>query len=139
MKNKIYKKKQVYTKNQIYIIILVLFGFIYSIFSYNRFNKSIKDGILVERVVISQSCRPFTKLASGVMIKEGNKKYSVDLDYNDCIKYSVNGKIKLKYDKKRDVFIYPVKTNYGNIYFLGITLLLSLVPWMYFIDRLRKK
>ncbi|MDX6189494.1 hypothetical protein SGQ83_09055 [Flavobacterium sp. Fl-318] len=132
MKNKFYSKYQIYAITGLFV------GIMYMIFNFFQYEKSIKNGVLVEKVVISQSCRSYTKLASGISIKEGNEVYSVKLDYGTCIKYPVKSKIKVVHDKNRALFIYPVKIlNYGKIYLLGILLLISLIPWLYLIKLVR--
>ncbi|OCB72195.1 hypothetical protein SAMN05192550_1346 [Flavobacterium glycines] len=132
-------KNKIYSKNQIYAIIILFFLFVYTLFSFFKYENSIENGVLVEKKVICQTCRPYTKLSSGIMIKEGNKTYNIKLDYGNCIKYPVKSKIKVVYDKNRDIFIYPLKTpNYGKIYFLGILLLFSLIPWSLITNILKK-
>ncbi|SDJ39668.1 hypothetical protein [Chryseobacterium jejuense] len=123
---------KIYSKNQVFIIAFLLIGFLYTTFSFFGYEKTIKEGTQVETLVINQSCRTYEKLQSGVMISVGGKAYNVKLDYGNCIKYPVNSKIKVVYNKERDIFIFPVKTyNTGRIYFLGVLLLLSILPWSY--------
>lgn len=125
-----------YTKNHIYIIFFIFIGFLYSIYSFIHYKDLISKSSLIEKYVISQSCRAYTKLASGVTIKDGNKIYSVKLDYENCIKYPVNSKIYVIYDKQKDVFIFPVKNyNIGRIYLLGILFIICLIPWTYLFRR----
>lgn len=127
---------KIYSKNQFFIIGFLLTGFLYSIYSFIKYKNAIEKGIQVEKLVISQSCKPCTRFASGVMISVGNKTHHVKLDYGNCIKYPVNSKIKVVYDKERDTFIFPVKVyNTGRIYLLGILLLISTLPWLYFIKK----
>lgn len=114
--------------------------FLYSVYSLYEYQHSLEKGTQVEKIVISQSCRAYTKLSSGVIINEGSKKYNVKLDYGNCIKYPKNSKIKVIYDKDKDIFIYRVKVpNYGRIYFIGIILIVFLLPWSYIINMLGYK
>ncbi len=113
-----------------------MIGLLYMIYSFLKYDRIIKNGVQVEKFVISQSCRAYTKLASGVTISDRNKKYNIKLDYGNCVRYPKNSKIKLVYDKDSDTYIYPVKTqNYGKVYFLGCILILSLLPWSYMIRK----
>lgn len=129
-------KNKFYSKNHIYIIVFISIGFLYSIYSLLNYNNLISESNLIEKTVISQSCRAYTKLASGVTIKNGNKIYNVKLDYDNCIKYPTNSKIYIIYDKQKDAFIFPVKNyNTGRIYFLGILFLISLIPWNYLLRK----
>lgn len=125
-----------YPKYQIYIIVFIFIGFLYSIYSLLNYRYLISKNNSIKKDVISQSCTAYTKLASGVNIKHGNKVYNVKLDYNNCIKYPVNSKIDVIYDKQKDVFIFPVKSyNAGRIYFIGILLFISLIPWIYLLKK----
>lgn len=123
---------KLYNKNHLILILFIFIGFIYSLYKYFNYQKIINEYLPIEKIVIRQSCRAYTKLASGVYIKNGNKVYNVKLDYGNCIKYPVNSKIYVIYDEQNDSFIYPVKKyNSGRIYFLGIILLISIIPWTY--------
>lgn len=63
-------KNKIYSKNQIYAFVFLFFGFVYTIFSFFKYENSIENSVLVEKKVICQTCRPYTKLSSGIMIKE---------------------------------------------------------------------
>ncbi len=126
---------KLYNKNHLFFILFIFIGFIYSLYNYFNYQKIINEYLPIEKVVIGQSCRAYTKLASGVYIKNGNKVYNVKLDYGNCIKYPPNSKIYVIYDKQNDSYIYPVEEyNTGRIYFLGIILLISIIPWTYLLE-----
>lgn len=111
-------KDRIYTNNQKFIIILLIIGLFYVIYSFLKYDRILENGIMVERTVISQNCRAYTKLESGVIIRDENKEYNVKLDYGNCIKYPKNSKIKLIYDKDNGAYTYPVKSqNYGKYIF----------------------
>ena len=120
-------KNKFYPKNQLYIIVFIFIGFLYSIYSFLNYKDLSAKSSLIEKYVIGQNCRAYTKLPSGVTIKDGNKIYSVKLDYGNCIKYPVNSKIYVIYDKQKDTFIFPVKRyNTGRIYLLGFFFIICL-------------
>ena len=50
------------------------------LYNYFNYQKIINEYLPIEKVVIGQSCRVYTKLASGVYIKNWNKVYIVELD-----------------------------------------------------------
>lgn len=128
-------KNKYYYPNQLYIVILILAGVIYAVFLWVQYQQTIKYGVLVERTISSVNCRPYAKLESSIRIRENNKLYYIKVDYSNCTKYSANEKVLLWYYKARDIYLYPVeKPNHiKRIIVLIIVLIISLIPWQYFI------
>lgn len=124
---------KLYNKNHLIFILVIFIGFIYSLYKYFNYEKIINEYLPIEKIVIGQSCKPYTKLVSSIVIEENGKKYNVELYYNECIKYPKFSKIRLLYNNKKDEFLYPLKSpkNNRNVLFLGIILLISIIPWTY--------
>ena len=79
---------KLYNKNHLFFILFIFIGFIYSLYNYFNYQKIINEYLPIEKVVIGQSCRAYTELASGVYIKNWNKVYNVELRLRQLYKIS---------------------------------------------------
>ena len=125
---------KLYNKNHLFFILFIFIGFIYSLYNYFIIKKSLMNIFLLKKLLLDRVAELTPNLLR-VYIKNGNKVYNVELDYGNCIKYLPNSKIYVIYDKQNDSYIYPVEEyNTGRIYFLGIILLISIIPWTYLLE-----
>ena len=70
-----------------------------------------------------------------------NKKYFVKLGEKDCEMHPKSSTIKVFYSSKSDTFIYKAENYHGEnrVKLLLIILLISFLPWSFWISRLEKK
>ncbi|KMQ58497.1 hypothetical protein ACM46_22630 [Chryseobacterium angstadtii] len=128
-----------YSKNQILIIVLIIAGLFYAFYLYFEYKETVETGVVVEKIVIRQNCHAY-KLSSSVTVKDKGKLYWIKLAHNTCTEYPEGSRIKVEYNKKRDLFLYIVKTpnHKGRIYLLMIFLLISVMPWSCWIPKEKK-
>ena len=130
-----------YSKNQIGIIFIIILGIFYSQYLDKKYYDTINNGIVFKSMVIKQNCNHSFKMSSSVWIKENYKVYTVKLEKKSCNKYPVNTKIEVFYSKSNDEFIFKVKEYHGNnrLIFLCTLLLISFLPWSFWITKLENR
>ena len=62
------KTLKFYSRNQLFFIGLIFCGLLYAFYDKNEKNRIYNDGIAMEKTVINNSCRPYSKLSSSIAI-----------------------------------------------------------------------
>lgn len=130
-----------YSRNQIWIILFIIIGIFYSKYLENKYYDTINKGIVFNSTVIRQNCRHSSRTISSISIIENNKEYSVKLNTEVCKDYPVNKKIKVYYNKDNDEFTFKVQEYHGEkrLIFLYTLLLISFLPWSFWITKLEER
>lgn len=131
-----------YSKNQIGIILIIVCGIFYSKYLDNKYYDTISRGSIFISTVIKQYCRNSSRRSSSsVSIIEHNKEYTVKLSSKICQNYPVNKSIKVYYNKDNDEFVFKVQEYHGKnrLIFLYGLLLISFLPWSFWITKLEKR
>ena len=135
------KPQKLYSRNHLYFIAMIFCGLLYAFYDKYEKNLIYENGIEMQKIIINNSCRPYSKLSSSITIEHNGRTYITKIDSKKCLDYPKYSKINLLYYQKTDKFYYKYENFDGNknIKIICFILIISLVPWSKILKNLELK